>query len=213
MEGLVADHLRHGIGQLDLAARPFALMFKHAHHLRLQDVAPGDDQVRRGIGNRRLFNQALHLGQLALRLAGIDHAIARNLFVRHFKNAQQVATDAFIFSHHLRHAAGRAMHELVGQEDRKRFIADNVARAPYGMAQPHRLLLADIGAVAWAKTGRLEDRDILAAIGHRPLKLISDIEMVLDRALAATGDEDHLLDPCLTRLINRILNQRPIDHR
>ena len=81
------------------------------------------------------------------------------------------------------------------------------------MAQPHRLLLTDIGAVAWAKTGRLEDRDILAAIGHCTLELIGDIEMVLDRALAATGDEDHLLDPCLTRLINRILNQRPIDHR
>jgi hypothetical protein len=42
---------------------------------------------------------------------------------------------------------------------------------------------------------------------------ISDVEMILDRALAAPGDEDHLLDPRLQRLIDRILDQRPVDDR
>ena len=37
--------------------------------------------------------------------------------------------------------------------------------------------------------------------------------MVLDRALAATGDENHLLDLRLTRLVHGILDQRTIDHR
>ena len=37
--------------------------------------------------------------------------------------------------------------------------------------------------------------------------------MILDRALAAAGDEDHLLDPGLARLVDRILDQRPVDHR
>jgi len=44
-------------------------------------------------------------------------------------------------------------------------------------------------------------------------QLEGDVEMVLDRALAATGDEDHLLDPRLARLIYGIPDQRPIDDR
>ena len=37
--------------------------------------------------------------------------------------------------------------------------------------------------------------------------------MVLERAFAAAGDEDHLLDPGLARLLDRILDQRPVDDR
>ena len=37
--------------------------------------------------------------------------------------------------------------------------------------------------------------------------------MILERALAAAGDEDHLLDPGLARLLDRILDQRPVDDR
>src|SRR3546814_10323974 len=35
--------------------------------------------------------------------------------------------------------------------------------------------------------------------------------MILDRALAAPGDEDHLLDPRFARFVDRILDQRPVD--
>ena len=35
--------------------------------------------------------------------------------------------------------------------------------------------------------------------------------MVLERGLAAAGDEDHLLDPGLERLLDRILDERPVD--
>ena len=37
--------------------------------------------------------------------------------------------------------------------------------------------------------------------------------MILERALAAAGDEDHLLDPRLARFLDRILDQRPVDDR
>jgi hypothetical protein len=37
--------------------------------------------------------------------------------------------------------------------------------------------------------------------------------MIFDGGFAATGDEDHLLDPGLARFINRILDQGAINHR
>ena len=39
------------------------------------------------------------------------------------------------------------------------------------------------------------------------------IEIIDQRGLAAPGDEDHLLDPRLARLVDRILDQRPVDDR
>ena len=53
----------------------------------------------------------------------------------------------------------------------------------------------------------------LAAARHRRLELEGDVEMVLDRVLAAAGDEDHLLDAGLERLLDRILDQRLVDDR
>ena len=74
MERLLANHLRHGVGQLDLTARTQTLMFEHPHHLGLQDVPPGDNQVRRSIFALRLFDQSLDLGQ---RSTGAKGASAR----------------------------------------------------------------------------------------------------------------------------------------
>ena len=39
------------------------------------------------------------------------------------------------------------------------------------------------------------------------------VEMVLDDALVAAGDEDEMLDAGLARLVDHVLDQRPVDHR
>ncbi len=43
---------------------------------------------------------------------------------------------------HLRQRAGLADQQIVGQQHRERLVADQMARAPHGMAEPKRLLLA-----------------------------------------------------------------------
>ena len=37
--------------------------------------------------------------------------------------------------------------------------------------------------------------------------------MILDDALVAPGDEDEVLDAGLARLVDDVLDQRPVDHR
>ena len=51
-----------------------------------------------------------------------------------------------------------------------------------------------------------------AARFQRRLKLELAVEVILDDALVAPGDEDEVLDPRLARLIHRILDQRPVHH-
>ena len=36
--------------------------------------------------------------------------------------------------------------------------------------------------------------------------------MILDHALVAPGDENEMLDPGLARLVDHMLDQRPVDH-
>ncbi len=53
----------------------------------------------------------------------------------------------------------------------------------------------------------------LAAFGQRQLQLELAVEMVLDHALVAAGDEDQMLDAGLARFVDHVLDQRPVDHR
>ena len=53
----------------------------------------------------------------------------------------------------------------------------------------------------------------LAARGEHLLELELAVEMVLDHALVAAGDEDEMLDAGLHRLVDHVLDQRTVDHR
>src|SRR3546814_18954903 len=71
-----------------------------------------------------------------------------------------------------------------------------------------RLLLPDVSAGAGTQPRRFEHRQVLAALGHRLFEFEGDVEMILDRALAAPGDEDHLFDSRLARFVDRSEERR-----
>ncbi len=54
---------------------------------------------------------------------------------------------------------------------------------------------------------------LLAALAQREFQLELAVEMVLDHALVAAGDEDEMLDAGLARLVHHVLDQRPVDDR
>ncbi len=99
------------------------------------------------------------------------------------------------------------MHELVGKEDGKRLITNDIARAPDCMTKPQWLLLPNIDTVARCEPRVRQHRHVLAARRHRMFKFKRNVEMIFNGAFAAASNEDHLLDPRLPRLVNRILNQ------
>ena len=54
---------------------------------------------------------------------------------------------------------------------------------------------------------------LLAAPAQRVVEFVGDVEMVLDDALVAPGDEDELLDARRARLVDDVLQDRPVDDR
>ena len=116
---------------------------------------------------------------------------------------------------HLRQTAGRVLHQHVGQQQRERLVADQFARAPDRVAEAQwRLLAGEAGGAGLRQVLRQERQvRVLAALGQRQFQFELAVEMVLDHALVAAGDEDEMLDAGLARLVDHVLDQRPVDHR
>ena len=105
------------------------------------------------------------------------------------------------------------MHHHVGQKQREGFAADQVSRAPHGMAEAERFLLA--GEAHGARTGGLIgqflDDVVLAATRQRVFEFILPVEVIFDHALVAAGHEDEMFDAGFTGLVDHQLNDRTID--
>ena len=113
------------------------------------------------------------------------------------------------------HAALLGLHDHVGQKQRERLVADEVARAPDGMAEAERHLLAGEARLARRRLQPLQPGEllVLAALGQRVVELELEVEMIFDHRLVAAGDEDEMLDAGFPRLVDDILDDGPVDDR
>ena len=146
----------------------------------------------------------------------VEDAVGRDVLVRDLHGRDHVAAaDLRVGLDHLLEAGGLGVDHVVGQHHREGLVADQVARAPDRVAEAAALLLADVGDAAARHVGLLEELEQrgLLAVDERLLELGGAVEIVLERALAARGDEDELLDAGGARLVDRVLDQRPVDQR
>ena len=152
----------------------------------------------------------------ALLRADADHAVLIDALARHLLDGDHVGLLVQFPRRvdHLRKTAARVLHEHVRQQQCERLAADQFARAPHRVPEAERLLLA-------RKAGRAGDRQILSheferrvllPLQQRHLQFELPVEMVLDDALVAPGDENEMFDAGFARLVDDVLNQRPVDH-
>ena len=104
---------------------------------------------------------------------------------------------------------------MSGKQQRERLVADQFARAPHRMAEAERRLLAGEAGLPGpgCKRCRRGELVVLAALRQRVVQLELHVEMILDDRLVAAGDEDEMLDAGLARLVDHILDDRPVDDR
>src|SRR5581483_2767429 len=85
---------------------------------------------------------------------------------------------------------------------------------PHGVAEAKRLLLP--GEAGRARRRQLPGQEIqgavLLALEQRHFQLELAVEVVLDNARVAPGDEDEVLDAGFTGLVDHVLDQWPVDH-
>jgi hypothetical protein len=95
------------------------------------------------------------------------------------------------------------------------FLAYGRLGAQHRVAEPQRRRLADIDAsrVTGQHTAHLAQQLGFALGLEQLLEFLVGIEVILDGALGSTGDEHQALGARSERLLDRILDQRLIDHR
>ena len=77
------------------------------------------------------------------------------------------------------------------------------------------MLLAQIGDLPRHRKQAIDQAQLLAlvAAGQRVVQFVGMIEVILDGRLAAACDKYELLDPRRLGLLDRVLDQRLVDHR
>ena len=154
---------------------------------------------------------------LALLRADADDAVLIDTFVRDLLDRNDIGAVAVFTGgfDHLREASGLVLHEHVGQQQGKRLAADQFPGAPNGMAEPQRLLLA--GKAGRARVRQFPpqsvERFLLLALEQRHFQFELPVEMILDNPFVPPGDEYEMLDAGFARLVDDMLDQRPVNHR
>ena len=144
-----------------------------------------------------------------------DNAILMGFVVGHFINRDNIALMAVVGIDHALQARGFAVMQHIGQQQGKRLVADNLARAPDSVAETKGGLLAGKTGLACPRQVDFQQFQFfdLVAVTQGAVQLVLDIEMILDRALVAACHEDEMLDSGGARLIDDMLDHRTIDDR
>lgn len=105
------------------------------------------------------------------------------------------------------------MHEVVWKHDRERLVAHERARREHRMPEAERFLLTDVGNGREIRNpARLPYEVVLSALPQRGLEFIRDVEVILHGRLRATRDDDDVLDAGCDCFLDRVLNDRFVDH-
>ena len=144
-----------------------------------------------------------------------DDAVAAGVLGRHFLHRQDRGAPLVELLDHLLQHRRLADHQVVGQQHREGLVADQALAAQHGMAQAQRLRLAHVDAlhVVGLDAAHHVQQFLLTRLFEGYLQLEGHVKVVLDRALVAAGHEDHLAHAGGVGLLDRILDQRLVDHR
>ena len=145
---------------------------------------------------------------------GLDAAVRRHLVEGELRQGDDRAAVLVVGADHALEHGGAAVHDVVAQHDHERVVADVLAGHGHRVAQAERLALAHVVDV-----GHLGQRLDLAELVHLApllqvvLELEVAVEVVLEAALAAAGDDEDVLDARPHRLLDHVLDGRLVDDR
>jgi hypothetical protein len=137
------------------------------------------------------------------------------LLARHLLHAEHRAALAREHIDHLLHRRRIAVDQVVGKDHRERLVVDHRLRAQHRVPEAELLGLADVDAAHMAREDPLHEGEevLLPAARELVLDLVGLVEVVLDRPLVPAGDEDHLREAGGDRFLDRVLDERLVDHR
>ena len=210
---LLREH-RQRVGELDLASGSGLHLLENGEDVRRQDVPADHRQIGRRRPARRLLHDPIH-EQVSVRLRlSRRHAVQVRLVVR---DRHQRHGGLPGFHRDARDLAdGRLVRvdQIVAEHHAEPIFAHGRLCRQHCMAEPERLLLPDADEPRHlADPPRLLQQLRLVFSREDVLQLVAAVEVILDRRLAAAGDQDHPSGARFHRLFDDQLDGGGIDDR
>ena len=123
-------------------------------------------------------------------------AVARDALVRHALDGDDRPLDPVVDVDHLLQRWRIRVHHVIGQDHGERLVADHGLGHQHSVPEAERLALAERDDAGQPRDpAHFLKRVGLFPVGEDRLEIGHRVEVVLDGALAAAGDEDDALDP------------------
>ena len=182
---------------------------------RLENIPPDNREIGRLRPGLRFFNQTVHGNHFIFRITRFHNSVFMGFFRSYFLNRDNVTADDVIDIHHLLQASGRALHQNIRQQNRKRFIAHQFCRTPHRMTKAQRARLArhEKAACGHFRIPHFFKHICFATRFECLLQLRLEIEMLLEHFFIPSGDENEFFDACFARFLDNILDEGTVIDR
>src|SRR5581483_5120458 len=204
---LAVEQDADGVGELELATLARRHLLEGVEDLGREDIPAHDRQVGRGLLGRRLLHDLLHPHHRAVDVVGLGAAVEADLRGLDRLEGDDAAPEPLVGQQHLFEYPRALVHDVVAEQHGEGFVAHVLAGGRHGMSQPLGLALADVVDVRHLGDllHLLQLVDLVAGL-QVVLQLEGAVEMVLDRALAAAGDDQDVADACPHCLFHHLLD-------
>ena len=135
--------------------------------------------------------------------------------MRHVLHADDAAAVRLIDADHLLQAGNLGFDQVIGEMHHEGLITHHGARAKHRMPEAERRGLANVDAGRGGREYAAQriEQVFFTLFLQRSLELGAGIEMILDCALRAAGDEHQGFGARGNRFFDRVLNERLVDDR
>ena len=159
---------------------------------------------------RRLLHDASEIEAPVL-VCDVEHAVAGHVLTAEVFGGQDRLPGHPVSGQQLRRDV-RGPEQIVGEGHHHRVVTGEVPRQQQRVARAAHLRLTDHRDVQlrWARLLQLRGGSL--GREHR-VELRIPVEPVLDGALAAAGDQQHVLDARVDELLDHQIDGGPVDHR
>ncbi len=191
------------VGQLDFTGAILGGFFERREDVGRQHVATDDRQIGWRFVARRLLHEIANLVDAGPHFLRVDDPVGADIFAGDFFDREHRPAQ---FLEHVDHLAQRRrirIDHIIAENHREGFRSDQGAGDEHRMPQAQRLTLSHV-----RKVDQVRDLpDFVEQLGlpagfEKGLELDRDVEVIFDRILAATGDEDDVVDAGRERLLD-----------
>ena len=212
----LAEQRGDGVGELNFAAHAALDVFQGREDFGLEHIAADHGQRRGSRFGRGLFNHRAHArGRLHFVVHAHDAVLARVLTGDVLHGQHAAAAHFGAGGHQLPEGGLLGVNEVIGQNHTEGLVADHGAGAQHGVPEAERLGLTDKDEVDAARRhGVHQIEKLVLALGRQiGLQFRALVEVILDGALVAARDKNHVGDAGRGGFLHGVLDQGLVDHR